>query len=440
MLKAALIQLTRQRIRTLIYFLIFALIFSGLVSSYLLLDSAENSKSTIMEQIGATITLDTSDAAEEDDAIFTQSVIQQLGSADHVIGHNQYYSDFALPVGFSNCRRFDGKDPAAQRVSMELPAETADYVVLEGDSNIQMIDLFRQNHAALAEGSFPTSDQPGAIISEQLAEDAGLNVGDVLSLTAYDRTASIKIQGIYQTAESFTVTDDNIVGKAVFAYSPYNRIYADLDTAAAFFDVDAETLYVTFYIDNPNNVDAVGAKMKAMDLDWDTYSLINTTQQSYNSQAAQIEATASMARTMLAFIAMISAVAVILVTSIWGEQSRFESGIFLALGTSKWYAFLQQIVTTFTVAIPACLLSLLCAKPLAALLLQIKDSISVKSSASHSQFVTGLESSASVTISSLSISGYRFCVLFVLITVVIACLVPMWCIFRLQPREILSRK
>lgn len=103
------------------------------------------------------------------------------------------------------------------------------------------------------------------------------------------------------------VTDENIVGEAVFAYSPYNRIYADLDTAADFFSIDPETLYATFYIDDPRNVSATGEAMKTAAIDWTQYALANTTQNTYNMEAAQIEATVSMAKTMLLFVVLISA-------------------------------------------------------------------------------------------------------------------------------------
>ena len=442
MLKFAFLQFKRQKVRSVIYFLVFFLSLAGLMGIYVLLTSAQESEATVLESIGASVTLDYGESTSGEAPVFTADVLDQLANQEHVLGYNQNYSDYALPKNFSNCRKYEGNDPATQATFLDLEPETSDYIVLEGDSNIQLLDLFRQGNAWLTDGSFPSIANPGAIISTYLADANALHIGDKLNITSCDRTheITISITGIYQTKEAFVITDENIVGEAVFAYSPYNRIYADLDTTTGFFAINPETLYTTFYIDDPRNVSDTGEAMKTTDIDWSQYSLVNTTQNTYNMEAAQIEATISMAKTMLFFVLIISAATIILVTSIWGEQSRFESGIFLALGASKCYVLIQQFITTFLVAIPAYILSLICAKPLAGVLLQVKERISIQDTGTHSQFLTGLEHSSNVMLSSLNGASIVLCALFTFFVGMAACFIPMWCIFRLKPKEILSQR
>lgn len=58
------------------------------------------------------------------------------------------------------------------------------------------------------------------------------------SAQIYDREKSIEITGTYHTREAFVISAGNIVGEAVFSYIPYNRIFADVGTAASFFQMD----------------------------------------------------------------------------------------------------------------------------------------------------------------------------------------------------------
>lgn len=443
LLKQSCLELTRHSVKSAILFLVFLLNFIGIFSSLVLRSSAQAAEERLLDQIGATVTLDYGenyDVETDDPNIFTQKVIDQLSDVESVVGSNQHYSDYVLPHSFQNCRRFEGADPSQQPVQMELDAETADYVVLDGNTDLSLIDLFRNRNASLVEGQMPSKETPGAVLSQQLAEDNGLRVGDTIAISADQKEYSISVIGIYQTSAAFVVSEDNAVGEAVFAYSPFNRIYTDLDTISSVFGIDPDSLYINFYVDQPSHVQSVGETMKAMALDWTQYTLVNTTQTTYNSMAAQISGVGSLAGLLLALISVIAALSIILVTSIWAERSRYESGIFLALGTSRWYALLQQFLTTICAATPALVLSALLAQPIAGLLLRLKSAMTIQTSGVVSQFETGLEANLQVQIVSPDTGAYAVYLLCILAAVVIACLVPAWCVLRLKPREILSKK
>lgn len=443
LLKQSSLELTRHPVKSVVLFLVFLLNFTGIFSSLVLQSSAQTAEERLLNQIGATVTLDYGenyDAETDNPNIFTQEVIEQLSGVEYVVGSNQHYSDYVLPQSFQNCRQFEGEDPSQQSVQMDVDAETADYVVLDGNTDLSLTDLFRNGNASLVDGQMPSTETPGAVLSQQLAEDNGLRVGDSISISVDQKEYSIPVIGIYQTSAAFVISEDNAVGEAVFAYSPYNRIYTDLDTISSVFGIDPDSLYVNFYIDQPGHVQLVGEAMKAMELDWTQYTLVNTTQTSYNLMASQISGVNSMAGLLLVLISAIAMLSIILVTSIWAERSRYESGIFLALGTSRWYALLQQFLTTICAAIPALVFSVLLAQPVAGLLLQLKSAATIQGSGTVSQFETGLEINLQVEIVSPGVQVYAVYFLCILAAVVIACLVPAWCVLRLKPREILSKK
>lgn len=453
--KCTILSLLRQPVKTLILLLVFFGALVGELSSLVLLYSADASQDTLLEKIGATVTLNESDEVlEANDTIlpvFTQEVIDKVLTVEHVVGCNQECSAYVIPKNFTNCKYYTGINPASQKVQFvnegaeELYTQYySNFVVLKGNSGLEWIDVFRTEKAVLKEGSFPSAEHPGVIISEQLAEVNGLSVGDTLTVTDYEcetgNTASVEVVGIYSWDASvyFSVTTDNLIGVGAFCWSPYNKLYADLETATSLFEQDPETLYIDFYIDSPENVQAAGEAIKALDIDWDTYSLINTTQTEYNAAASQIISTISVCRLMIAFISFISVVALLLVTSIWAERSQYECGIYLALGASRWRSLLQQLCSTLVTLLPAVVLALCLSRPLAETLLQLIGTLSVTGE-THSSFTSGLESAA-ITVLNPTAEHYLLFALCAVLVVAFSCLLPAYCVARLKPREILAKQ
>lgn len=335
-IKQSLIGLTRRKPKTIIMLVIFTVIFSISLAALTMIYSSNIASSNILEKIRATVTLDSQEDSSGE-GLFTGDIIEQFITVEHVVGYNQCYSDYATPVGFENCKEYAGENPYEQTAQLEEDAEVSDYVVVYGNETTELIDLFRLGNAVLSEGVYPSGENNGCIISQQLAESNQLSVGDTLTLSVGNTEANIEIIGIYQTKAVFTVTSDNIVGSAIFSMSPYNVIYTDLEFAASLFDINIEDLYIDVYVDSPQNVQAVGETIKSMDLDWSVYQLINTTATEYNNEANNIEAMLYISRLLLLFVSVFSVLIILLVTSLWAGHSRYEGGIYLALGSTKWY-------------------------------------------------------------------------------------------------------
>lgn len=439
-LKTALLEMRGRIVKTIILFWVFLVLFAGMLTALTLLHSAEESKSNVLENIGASVTLDYANINDAGKQIFTTDIIERLSSVENVIGVNQDHADFALPINFQNNKSYSGKNPYSQKVQIENEPGFENNIILEGNIRTDLTDLFRNGAADIALGTYPTVDQPGALISSVLAEQNNLSLNDEIMFEAYGKEITTQIVGIYNTKAQFQITSDNIVGAAVFAYSPYNRIYVDIDSFSQLFGTDQTTLPINVYINSPIKVQETGEKIKSMDFDWDIFRLVNTTATEYSMAANSIESISSLTKTFVVLFTLTISVVIIIVMSIWAEAFQYESGIYLSLGASKWRAIIMLLVSTINIAIPAVIVSVLSSKWLAALVLSYQASTTESTSTRVRQFITGVEMDASIIVTDLNVSMYIFFFVVVVGSILLACTLPAYAVLKLKPREILSRK
>lgn len=118
--KMAFLEMKGRIVKTLILFAVFLVLFTGLHTALTLLQSAEEAKSSALKRIGASVTLDYADIEDVGKRLFTIDIIDRLSSVENVVGVNQSYADFALPINFQNSKAYSGKDPHAQEVQIEM--------------------------------------------------------------------------------------------------------------------------------------------------------------------------------------------------------------------------------------------------------------------------------------------------------------------------------
>lgn len=438
--KTAFLEMKGRIVKTIILFLVFLVLFAGMLTALTLLHSAEESKSNVLENIGASVTLDYANINDTGKQVFTTDIIERLSSVENVIGVNQERADFALPINFQNSKSYSGKNPFSQEVQIENEPGFENNVILEGNIRTDLTDFFRNGAADIASGTYPTADQPGALISSVLAGQNDLSLDDEITFEAYGKEITLQIVGIYDTKAQFQITSDNIVGAAVFAYSPYNRIYVDIDSFSQLYGTDQTTLPISVYINSPVKVQETGEKIKSMDFDWNIFRLVNTTATEYSMAANSIESISSLTKTFVVLFTLIISVVIIIVMSIWAEAFQYESGIWLSLGASKWRAIIMLLISTVNVAIPAVIVSILSSKWLASLVLSYQASAVKSTSTRVRQFITGVEMDASIIVTDLNMSMYIFFFVVVVGSILLACTLPSYAVLKLKPREILSRK
>lgn len=141
------------------------------------------------------------------------------------------------PLNFNNSKEYTGSNPLEQTAnetySVGLELYTYSVSIL-GYMNIEYIDFFSRGLSNLIQGEFPTDEHPGAIITQQLAEENNLSIGDTLQFqriidTTYtnfetgtielaNQIIEVEIIGIYSTDLTFDIGGDTGMGSAKFLF------------------------------------------------------------------------------------------------------------------------------------------------------------------------------------------------------------------------------
>ena len=119
---------------------------------------------------------------------------------------------------------------------------------------------------------------------------------------------------------------------------------------------------------------------------------------------------------------------------------RYESGIWLSMGASKWRAILMLLVSTIIIAIPAVVVSVLSSSGLASLILRYQASAAGNRASSVRQFVTGVEMDTSIVVATLNASMNIFFYAVVAGSILLACILPSYAVLKLKPRDVYKRQ
>jgi putative ABC transport system permease protein len=358
-LQCSLLEAVRKPARYLVLFLLFTIIFTGVLLGLNVYCSADLAKNSALDRIGGYIMYEAKDAGENGGfgrQRISEDAKKKLAPIEHVKGLNQHLAEYAFPVGFENVKEHTGEkpdpDPALyEDVSDDLRPNS---IILDANTDCALIDDFRRGNSTLVEGDFPSDKHPGIMIEEKMSLQNDLAVGDSVALASYGgNSVKASITGIYRTAGSFEITKDNSVGEAVFAMSPYNRCYASLDVGASLYKTVVESLPLCIYIDQPQNVEVVGNAIKSLDLNWADYDLINMTASDYSVEGAQIESVSNYARAILLYVIVIGAILISLILAVYVRYYVHDAGVLIALGARKRRVMLQFAVTVTAVVICA---------------------------------------------------------------------------------------
>lgn len=321
--------------------LIFALCFI-LCTALQLMDSIASEKEQMYSAMDAFLEISFSSSDED---IPVEEIQEYLLSNEHVKGVNQEAtSRYIIAENFITDKTYTGEDPYAQEVSDHTENMTDNSVVITANLDINYSQTFRNNSCSLVKGSAPTKEAPGALISEELSASAGLEIGDLLLMKENTDGGlmqySCTVCGIYHTEVTFSVTEDNTLGAAIFAGSPYNRIFVDMETAEQFEEMLDEEPNVTVYYDNYADFDEVKRFVENIPISEDSYMIWDTTGAQESQAISQIEALYNISRLLLLGLAAASFLLLVIYILIFRKEYGFESGMLYILGCKKAYIHL----------------------------------------------------------------------------------------------------
>ena len=109
---------------------------------------------------------------------------------------------------------------------------------------------------------------------------------------------------------------------------------------------------VDFYVDDPGEMEKIASQIKALDLDWDSFTL-TIDNSAYEAVASPLTAMQNLIVWLIVGCVAVSVGILVLILSMWIKQRRHETGILLSVGISKSRIILQYTVEVLMIAIVA---------------------------------------------------------------------------------------
>lgn len=375
MFRTILIMVKGKRLQTILSFSLFCVILTSVGASSLLYLSSNDARNETLKQVGAYLTVYNNTGANQEKTVITETMQNEILSIAHVEGINATGDIFGIPENFKNCRDYTGTDPSTQNEISDYELGTIEWqkqaVALIGCLSVSMHDNFYREYNWLQEGRYPSDGGGEALISRQLAEQNNLHLGDVLQISIPEEMKpyvaepylEVNITGIYDTRLKFEVLDTNFMGEAVYSLHPANGIYVPMQLLHQIWGrSETGESSVVVWVDDPRNLKKVSEEIVKKN-GFENFSVIDGTSTDMKQFASALETLVRSSETVTYVIVWFGVLVIVLFSTLWGNNYKRESGIFMALGYSKkrilaqvWCELSFIIIIALFVAIPLSLL------------------------------------------------------------------------------------
>ena len=227
-----------------------------------------------------------------------------------------------------------------------------------GENNTELDVNFRSGSLKLSQGRhINESDVNKAIIHEDLAKANGLKIGDKLKLKANPEDAD----NVKKSTEEVEVeivglfSGENIKPAQTRVELVQNSVYTDVTTTKQLAKFEkGEEIYTDapFFVESANTLDDVMKQAGQLGVDWKKFQLTKTNQ-ILAGVTGTVKSIYKLVDTMVVATVIFGVVVISLVLWLWARERRRETGILLAVGTSKPGIVAQHILELVLIAIPA---------------------------------------------------------------------------------------
>ena len=227
-----------------------------------------------------------------------------------------------------------------------------------GENNTELDVNFRSGSLKLSQGRhINESDVNKAIIHEDLAKANGLKIGDKLKLKANPEDADNVKKSTEEVEVEIVglVSGENINPAQTRVELVQNSVYTDVTTTKQLAKFEkGEEIYTdaTFFVESANTLDDVMKQAGQLGVDWKKFQLTKTNQ-ILAGVTGTVKSIYKLVDTMVVATVIFGVVVISLVLWLWARERRRETGILLAVGTSKPGIVAQHILELVLIAIPA---------------------------------------------------------------------------------------
>ena len=484
-MKRAWLSVTRKRGKSAILFAVILILGNVIAGAIAVNQSTQNVEKQIKNQLGslATIEIDyealmansDSGARMEEIQPLSEELIKQIGERSEV---KQYDYLRETVIAVENFKPYSFS-PQEEDENVMIVGGMPSAVYLTGTNLLQPLD-FEEDTVNLTQGRFFNEEEQRTgkrvgLISEELAQENGLTVGDTMVLDGQfvDYSSGmdpekqkgndypIEIVGIFKNTslEKADKKDDD-PSSSFFDESPFNRIYMPNDAVktiveeeragqqAAFpatdFGSDEEFFTPQFILNQPE--DAEQFKQEVTPLLPNGYK-VNASTDEYDRVGTSMNRLSQISSYVVVIAVIASLIIISLIIVLFTRDRKYELGIYLSLGERRKYVFAQIVLELLLIGISAMLISLVTGNMLGKMVSEslLSSSMLEANQAGVEQFFVGVAAVPKIDQATIN-EAFRvqytlpYIIAFLatgIVTILLSAVVPLLYILRLNPKKIM---
>ena len=376
----ALLCVTRRRAKSMILFLILVVLFTLALTGLALQDASQTAQLNVRQALGGSFVLtqntDNPDKWENRkvemgiQTVYTgQPITTELAdtirdSISGIRGCNASLRDIVVLKNAEGEKltlvEDEGEEDAVMNSLLAGYGDFNETVGAYASTDTRYDTYFAEGYLKLSTGSPLTEADAGKVlISRALAEANGLQVGDSILLCEPEYTlkrsgeqrqaasVSVEIAGLFETSGDSTEMFSN--------WSMENSIFTTLSDLHQARPTNAEESYesIRFYARDPADVEDMINAMKALPLMEDGDFTVSADTASVDAVMEPLKNMEHLVTALILLILCVGAAVLYLVLSGRIRERSHETGVFLALGVSRWKIFLQYLCEMLLIAFVA---------------------------------------------------------------------------------------
>ncbi|MTK11117.1 MAG: ABC transporter permease [Clostridiaceae bacterium] len=363
-IKRAILSVTKRKVKTIILIVILSVIANMVLAGLAIRSATVKSGELARKKLGGAVSLSVdfekamSKSGNKGGRInitpLTIKDVDKLKDLKHVKAYNYSSSGMASSENFKPVvKEQDNKN--SQEVSFGGPAGMAQPdVSLEGNLYTELSPDFTDGKSKLIEGRNLTKSDQGknvAVIEKKLADNNNLKIGDKIKVKSLqgENTQELEVVGIY-TAEKI---ESNPMMDSMTFLSPYNKIYVPNSVTSQLGSSSSDQTdtiqSAVYYMDDPMNVESFKNDVKASGINLEDYKL-DAKDSLYKQMMGPIENVGSFSKTIVIIVAIAGAAILSLIIFLSLKDRRYEIGVLMSMGESRFKIISQLLIETMIVA------------------------------------------------------------------------------------------
>ncbi|WP_046038031.1 ABC transporter permease [Lactiplantibacillus plantarum] len=336
--KRAWLNLTAKKGRSILLVLVTSAIMLFVLAGLLIRNAADTATSNAKKSVGATVTLSanreaafkkmrsaTSTSKSSRPKLTTSPV--KLSDAKKIAKLSNVSSYNAIVSTSANAKGFD---------TISTSGSSTGDISITGVTNTSSVSTFESSSSKITKGRGITASDEGTnnvVIESELAKEDSLSVGDTIKLkatTGDKKTYTMKIVGIYKASSSASTQQGP--GSTDVSNSVYTSYTFANTVKGSKYKNTADS--VTFTISDPAKVSSVKTSGKQL-INTSKYSL-STDDSSYQTVKSSMNNVKSFADKIVWLVAIAGTIILALIVILMIRERRYEIGVLLSLGESRW--------------------------------------------------------------------------------------------------------